>query len=304
MKKDVQSKFNIVIFVAIVIVLLVILTEIFSGSGNLKNVNFVDGKFDNDNKKGELLEVTFDQLKEISGAKGRTIVFFGRPTCSYCVKFKPIITKYAKDKKIDIAYVNTDKITTQTNIAKLYEILGVTAETGFSTPTTAVFENGEILNKKSGYMEADALDEFLSELNNTNSNKPTIEKVEFIDGKLDNGNKKGELLEITFNQLKEISKAKGTTVVFFGRPTCSWCVKFEPVVVKYTEDNKIDITYLNTDKVTSDQMSTIFELLEVDTTKGFGTPTTAIFKDGLLVGKQPGYMEADDLDEFIKSIKE
>ena len=55
-------------------------------------------------------EITVDQYNELLSKGTKIVLLLGRPGCSHCVAFKPVITSVANNKEIDVYYVNTDTI--------------------------------------------------------------------------------------------------------------------------------------------------------------------------------------------------
>lgn len=60
-----------------------------------------------------------------------------------------------------------------------------------------------------------------------------------------------------------------------------------------------EYTYVNIDKLSNSQFNKISGKLEIDT-NNFGTPYLVIVKDGKKIAEQPGYVEEDDLFNFLQ----
>ena len=83
------------------------------------------------------------------------VLLLGRPDCSHCVAFKPIITKVANDKNIDVYYLNVDTIET---LEDWESIWGLVEQEG--TPTVAVIEKQQLVLSSAGELTEDQLIEF------------------------------------------------------------------------------------------------------------------------------------------------
>ncbi len=113
------------------------------------------------NKKAEdnkFHEITVDKYYELYNSGNKFVLLLGRPGCSHCANFKPIITSVANNKGIDVYYLNTDNIET---LGDWEDIWGLVEQEG--TPTVAVIENQKLINSNAGEMTSEELILFLSE---------------------------------------------------------------------------------------------------------------------------------------------
>ena len=103
-------------------------------------------------------EITVDQYNELLSKGTKIVLLLGRPGCSHCVAFKPVITSVANNKEIDVYYLNTDTIET---LEAWESIWGLVEQEG--TPTVAVIENNKLVKSTAGEMTSEELIRFLSE---------------------------------------------------------------------------------------------------------------------------------------------
>ena len=103
-------------------------------------------------------EITVDQYNELLSKGTKIVLLLGRPGCSHCVAFKPVITSVANNKEIDVYYLNTDTIET---LEAWDSIWGLVEQEG--TPTVAVIENNKLVKSTAGEMTSEELIRFLSE---------------------------------------------------------------------------------------------------------------------------------------------
>lgn len=119
--------------------------------------------------------------------------------------------------------------------------------------------------------------------------------------------------EISAKDIESKSKDK-TIVVYIGRETCGYCVKFIPVLQEVQEKNNFTTQYIDIAKIIdyntgniSDQDS--YDILSnMDTVEDqasvmqeFGaTPMTLIIKDNKIIDSVVGYVEADALTSLVE----
>ena len=91
--------------------------------------------FINNNSKGDLIELSYNDVKEKIDNKENFVLCISRTTCSHCADFKPKLKEVAKDNNIDIYYIDVDKYDEE-EFSNLISFDG-------STPTTIFIKNGE-----------------------------------------------------------------------------------------------------------------------------------------------------------------
>ena len=87
------------------------------------------------NNNGKLIELTLDNVVEKLENKEDFILCISRTTCSHCYDYKPKLESVAKEKNIDIYYIDVDKYDED-------EFSNIISFDG-STPTTIFIKNGE-----------------------------------------------------------------------------------------------------------------------------------------------------------------
>lgn len=101
------------------------------------------------------------------------------------------------------------------------------------------------------------------------------------------------------DELKEnIEQEK--SLIYVGRPTCSYCLLLDPQLKKLKELYGFDYLYLNTDELSSEQFNTSMDLLKITDKEKFGTPYIAVFSKKSKVSEQPGYIDYNKLFDYLK----
>lgn len=127
---------------------------------------------------GEVYYKTFTTYKEymkLVNSKNVTMAVFGRNSCTWCNKFKPIYNDVANEYNVDIYYVDSDSFDS-TEYSKILnsglKILAKCNSTGeesllsdgFGTPLTIFTKNGETVDCISGYTNKTGLVSKLTEV--------------------------------------------------------------------------------------------------------------------------------------------
>lgn len=108
-----------------------------------------------------LNEVEYNYIEALANvSEEEKLVLVSRTTCSWCVKFKPILTEVANEYNIPIIVIEADDEKTDNKIQKLY-LNGFTG----GTPTTMLVKGKKVINKLGGYVDKDVLVKFLKDNN-------------------------------------------------------------------------------------------------------------------------------------------
>lgn len=96
--------------------------------------------------------------------------------------------------------------------------------------------------------------------------------------------------EINADEYMDALNDEEAKVVYLGRSTCGFCIQFLPTLQQAQKDYGYTTLYVDTDKITNDDLTKIIGTMGIDITE-FGTPTTAIVKNGKVIAKQIGYTD-------------
>lgn len=100
--------------------------------------------------------------------------------------------------------------------------------------------------------------------------------------------------EVSSNELKDLLKRKKLLVLDCYAPWCKFCKMLEPILKQASEDlnsNNINFYKLNTDE-------------NLDFAKDYdimSLPTILIFKEGKVINRKSGFVNAQDLKKLIES---
>lgn len=89
-------------------------------------------------------------------------------------------------------------------------------------------------------------------------------------------------------------------MIYLGRPTCSYCQMLEPILKTMREEYDVKYTYINTDEISSTQLSEILKELGIKEDE-FGTPYLVIVKDEEVIDRSIGLVDASVMFEFLQT---
>lgn len=107
-----------------------------------------------------LVEVDIDNYLKLIKSKGNHIVFIGRETCSWCQKYKPVMTNVAKKYDITLYYIDTYKFEGEdwNNFTASESYL---TDNQWGTPLTFLYSDGKLVDTIGGYVDESGVYEFL-----------------------------------------------------------------------------------------------------------------------------------------------
>ncbi len=111
---------------------------------------------------------TYEEYKKIVDSDKVTMAVFGRNSCSWCNKYKPIYNEVAEEKKVDIYYFDSDSFNKKEYEKIMNMDLKILAHCnrdgvekslsdGFGTPLTLFTSNGKTIDCIGGYVEKEEL---------------------------------------------------------------------------------------------------------------------------------------------------
>lgn len=97
--------------------------------------------------------------KDMISSSSKQILYLGRPTCSWCSKFRPGLDNLKEQYNFEYIYVNTDEVS-ETELNALFDILEINSSE-FGTPYTAIVQSGKKIDEQAGYVPENELFKFL-----------------------------------------------------------------------------------------------------------------------------------------------
>lgn len=110
--------------------------------------------------------------------------------------------------------------------------------------------------------------------------------------------------KVTSDNIKEAVSSDTAKLVYVGRSTCGYCVKFLPVLQKAQDEYKYETLYLDITTITTTEQQD--KILELDNEEEFlksnfgGTPMVLLMKNGKIVDTWMGYAEYATYAEWLE----
>lgn len=225
-------------------------------------------------------ERLLNSFKEELNSTEDKLVLVARPGCSWCQLFEPILDYYADKYEFSYSYLNTENLV-EKDFYEMLDILDISSDK-FGTPTLVFAKDGKITETLIGYIDERQLLDELQE------HGFVSEKEEYILSYLD------------FKSLKDTIKSKQKSVIIVGQSTCSYCIRFKPILFKVAEQEGITINYINYNEIEEiEELETYLKQFEVFQGE-WGTPLTLITQNGKILGTLNGYRSQVQFLEFLK----
>lgn len=105
-----------------------------------------------------------------------------------------------------------------------------------------------------------------------------------------------------FKEDKNFKAYEGNKILVFGKKDCSYCAEYVPIINELTKSLKLEYEYIHTEYLSDTKLVRLLNMAKVNI-EDFGTPTTVVLKDGLPVSSHIGYMEKEEILNFLKEAK-
>lgn len=109
---------------------------------------------------------------------------------------------------------------------------------------------------------------------------------------------------VTLDEYKKLIKEKGYHFMFIGRETCGYCTKFKDSIKEAMKNYNFMVYYIDTDTFSSeDEFNELVATDKYMSENEWGTPLNLLYKDGKRIDVLNGFVEADELIQFLKDNK-
>lgn len=116
---------------------------------------------------------TYDEYMKLVDSKKVTVAVFGRNSCVWCNKYKPVYNEVALERNIDIYYFDSDSFDKKEYNKIMNSELKIPAKCndtgkdqsmseGFGTPLTMITKKGKVIDCISGYVDKENLEDKLT----------------------------------------------------------------------------------------------------------------------------------------------
>jgi thioredoxin len=99
---------------------------------------------------------------------------------------------------------------------------------------------------------------------------------------------------LTLNELQNTLDNNSTVVIDFWASWCGPCRTFGPVFEKVS-DKHPDVKFMKVDTEKEQQLAALFQVSSI--------PTLAIFRDGILLYREPGALQEAGLENLLDQVK-
>lgn len=253
------------IYIGIIFILVLFMSILISGGKETKNNIFTT--------------IDVDRYFELLKSEDISYVYIGRPTCSHCQEFEPVLSEFTDRYDIKIYYLNIDEIASS-DFNRLNENLTKVMEEEWqgSTPTLVSIGEGSVQKFMLGYDSQSGEEGLASYFDVVIEERP-------------------DLKSITIAEYSDIMSDKTNNIIMIGRPTCGYCVKIIPLLEQIQYEREIVIHYLDVDKLDSNGWKILrasykpFEEL--------ATPYIIITSGNKVIDESIGYKSIRELNTFF-----
>lgn len=108
------------------------------------------------------------------------------------------------------------------------------------------------------------------------------------------------LHEVTYDEYEKMVNDGNAFIVVVERTGCGYCQKYMPLLEEVANEQKIAITYINTDNLSEDEMNKLSTTNKYLKRNEWGTPTTLFMLGDRIVDSIGGYVEKESIEAFVK----
>lgn len=161
---EILNKILICLYALIVILVVNTTILVVKGGSTTAKTTEQEEKSNTEYDVSMFTTVTAENLKEAVSKDEAKIVYVGRSTCGYCVKFLPVLQKAQDEYKYETLYLDITTVTTTEQQDKIFELDNeeeFLKQNFGGTPMILLMKNGEIVDSWMGYAEYSTYAEWL-----------------------------------------------------------------------------------------------------------------------------------------------
>jgi len=113
---------------------------------------------------------------------------------------------------------------------------------------------------------------------------------------------KKEFIDIDVETYLQYYKDSSKKIVLMARHTCQYCQVAEPIIQKIAKDYNLDIYYLNTEQVNTEDQERLLSSNELFQS-GFGTPFIVVVQNEKIINYVDGLTDTKHYLQFLKDSK-
>lgn len=108
------------------------------------------------------------------------------------------------------------------------------------------------------------------------------------------------LHEITYSEYEDMVNDGKAFAIVIERTTCGYCQQYMPIMEEVAKEQKIAVTYINTDNLTEEEFNKLSTTNKYLKNHEWGTPTTLFMLGDRIVDSIGGYVGKESIEAFFK----
>lgn len=222
-------------------------------------------------------EKIYKDFNEKFNGKENSLIYIGRPTCSWCNLLTPTMDEMKNRYNFSYTYLNIDEI----NKKYLNKILKDLNLNSVSTPYLAIVSNGKVVASQNGLDDYNIIFNLLQENNIINKNAKLL------------------LNYINYDEYSNLIKDKNANIIVVGQKTCGYCINAKLVLNEIASKNNIKINYFSITGLNTEQKEGFNKSFEYFS-GNWGTPVTLIVKDEKIVDMLEQLVTEEEYVKFFQ----
>lgn len=109
-----------------------------------------------------------------------------------------------------------------------------------------------------------------------------------------------DYIAIDYNEYNELLESKDYFFIAIGRTGCGYCDQYKPVLKEVSEELELPLHYIDVANLEEDEIEEFSTSNDFLKSNEWGTPTTLILNKDKVIASQQGYVDAQELKDFIK----